>query len=100
MDGSSEGDKMTMKCVRRSDALCEGDLRCNGPLGFQLGLVGRMRCVPTSLKFHTPMLFRQPMVPAKALPAKPAVPDDPLSGLVTIDGIPSGIGSREFLVGR
>lgn len=46
-----------------------------------------------------PMLFRQPMVPTKALPAKPAVPDDPLSGLVTVDGISSSIGSREFLVG-
>jgi hypothetical protein len=45
------------------------------------------------------MLFRQPMVPTKALPAKPAVPDDPLSGLITIDGISSSIGSREFLVG-
>lgn len=44
------------------------------------------------------MLFGQPMIPTKALLAKPTVPHDPLCGFITVDGIPTGIRRGEVLV--
>jgi hypothetical protein len=81
-----------------------------------------MSGIPTSLQFHAvkqrkkdehvvrvrlqdynnvpAMLFWQSMVAAETLATESTVTDDPLSGLVAVDCIPTGIGGGKRFRGR